>query len=265
MFVPTIKKFEHVKGATLVNFKQFAADFVKEMRIQALIQGNVNAEQASSIMANVVSTLNCAAIKDKTSLLLTTNEIPVGVAYIRCPTMNDSDVNTVTDNYYQLGPISILSNCLLDLLILVAEEPVFDILRSKEQLGYDVDCGLRDSFGILGYTISVNSQEHKFDAEFIDERIEAFRAELVDIISKIGVDDFEHFKETMIKLKLTEDNHLRDELVRNWAEVTTDEYIFDRHRREVDCLRTISREEFRDFYRNHFERTTRKLSVQVRA
>lgn len=264
VFVPTLTKFEHIKSVTLANFKRYATCFLKEMRVQALLQGNLNAEQASSIMSNVLSTLNCAAIQDITPLTLRTHEIPVGAAYIRCPTMNDTDVNTVVANYYQIGPISIRLNCLLDLLLLIAEEPVFDILRSKEQLGYDVDCGMRDNYGILGYTISVNSQEHKFESEFVDERIEAFRTELVNIIAKISEEDFAQFKDTMIKLKLTDDNHLKDELVRNWAEVTSDEYIFDRHRKEVECLRKITREEFTEFYRQHYEHGTRKLSIQVR-
>jgi len=41
------------------------------------------------------------------------------------------------------------------------EEPVFDILRTKEQLGYDVYPTLRDTFGILGFSVTVNCQAGK--------------------------------------------------------------------------------------------------------
>lgn len=233
------------------------------MRIQVLIQGNVEADHTHDIMDRLLKTLNCEAIPDRRCLDLKTHELPKGQHYLRCPTMNDTDVNTVTANYYQIGPITIRVNCLIDLLILIAEEPAFDQLRSKEQLGYDVDCSIRDNYGILGYTILINSQEHKFEAEYIDERIEAFRKEFLEIIANISASDFEQFKDTLIKLKLTDDSHLKDELIRNWAEVTTDEYLFDRHKKEVECLKTITRTEFIQFYVDHFENGTRKLSVQV--
>lgn len=264
VFVPTALKFELLKSATLPAFKRFASDFLREMRVQALLQGNLEAPQALRIMHSVMAHVQCKRIETPAALELRAHEMPVGATYLRCRTMNETDVNTMTANYYQIGPISIRRNCLLDLLLLVAEEPVFDILRSKEQLGYDVDSGLRDNYGILGYTISVNSQEHKFAAEYIDERIEAFRAELAQIIGRIEPKDFEQFKDTLIKLKLTDDNHLKDELVRNWAEVTADEYIFDRQRREVECLRSITQAELTEFYRQHYANETRKLSIQVR-
>lgn len=45
---------------------------------------------------------------------------------------------------------------------MVMAEPVFDTLRTKEQLGYDVYCTNRNTFGIMGVSITVNSQADKF-------------------------------------------------------------------------------------------------------
>lgn len=260
--MPTLDKFEHLKTANLTNFRLYARTFTSHMRIQALFQGNLTGQQASLIMTNLVDSLQCNPLADP-SLQLRTNRLPHGSNYLRCRSMNQSDANTVTVNYYQFGPITIRLNCLLDLMLLILEEPAFDQLRSKEQLGYDVGCGIRDNFGILGYTIAVVSQENKFTSEHIDDRIEVFRGEFVNIVNKLTEAEFEQFRETLIKLKMTDDNHLRDELTRNWAEVTTDEFIFDRHLKEVECIRTITKEEFIQFYVNHFKADTRKLSVQV--
>lgn len=261
-FVPTLDKFEHLKTVQLSNFRCFVQEFFTKMRIQALIQGNLDTNQATSIMTNLVETLKCSPIQDPTQLELRVKQVPLGANYLRCRSMNESDANTVTENYYQIGPISIRLNCLVDLLVLVAEEPAFDMLRSKEQLGYDVGCSLRDTNGILGYTISVVSQENKFTSEHVDERIEAFRTDLLNIVNNMSVADFEQFRATLIKLKLTDDNELSDVMTRNWAEVTTDEYLFDRHRKEVECLKTLTQKEFKEFYLEHFN-DTRKLSVQV--
>lgn len=177
--------------------------------------------------------------------------------------MNANDVNTVTCNFYQIGPITIKTNALIDLLMMIAEEPLFDSLRSKEQLGYDVFCQLHDNHGILAYSIMVNSQETKFSAEHIDERIEAFRSALLKIIREASDGDFEQYKESVVKIKLTDDNNLNDEVCRNWTEITTNEYAFDRVTKEVECLKNITKSELVAFYEKHLLEHTKKFSVQV--
>lgn len=42
------------------------------------------------------------------------------------------------------------------------EEPVFDVLRTREQLGYNVYATLRNTFGVLGFSITVDFQADKF-------------------------------------------------------------------------------------------------------
>lgn len=194
---------------------------------------------------------------------LRTHKLPIGIHYLRCASNNVNDINTLTCNYYQIGPITIKTNSLIDLLMMIAEEPLFDALRSKEQLGYDVSCCIHDNNGILGYSITVNSQETKRSAEYVDERIETFRSTLLNIIRETGDGEFEQFKESLIKLKLTEDNNLNDEMCRNWTEITTNEYAFDRAAKEVECLKRITKSEFLDFYEKHLLECTKKFSVQV--
>lgn len=146
--------------------------------------------------------------------------------------------------------------------MMVAEEPLFNSLRSKEQLGYDVSCGLRDNYGILGYSIMVNSQENKFSSEYVEERIEAFRSELLRVIRELKEHEFDQYKESLAKIKLNDDNNLKDEVSRHWAEIITNEYAFDRAARDVECLNTITKSEFLHFFERHFN-NTKKLSIQV--
>lgn len=189
--------------------------------------------------------------------------MPVGANYLRCKSFHPTDVNTVITNFYQIGPISYRTQVLIDLLVMIAHEPLFDILRNKEQLAYDVSFCLRDNFGILGYSITVNSQEPKFPVDHVDERIENFRHELMSIIEKMSDDDFEAIKASLAKNKMNEDNKLSEEVQRNWAEITTDEYEFDRPHKEVENLSTITKMQLLEFYCLHHGNNERKLSVQV--
>lgn len=265
-FVPPIEKFERLKTVTLAEFRQFVTGMLDELRIQTLMQGNLSADHATDIVQRFVESLQCRPLADRSCLDMRTARLPDGcVKYARVRSMNETDANTVTVNYYQLGPITIRLNCMLDLMLLVAEEPCFDVLRSKEQLGYDVGCTMRDNFGVLGYSVTIVSQETRHTAAHCDRRIEAFRSGwLAEHVVGMKEDVFEQFRETLVRLKLTDDNDLRDEMQRNWAEVTTEEYMYDRQRREVECLRSIKRAEFVEFcVRECDPKRSRKLSVQV--
>lgn len=194
-----------------------------------------------------------------------TVQIPTAQNFVLVNSFNDDDLNTFVTNFYQIGPSSIKLASYLDLLIMLIEEPLFDSLRTKEQLGYDVSGALRDNSGILGYSISVNSQEDKFNASHVEQRIEEFRKGFLQILRDMPEDEFAQAKESLIKIKNVIDNELKDEVLRNWGEVTSEEYVFDRRKREVDCLKTISKKDMVLFYDNLItnEEVQRKLSVQV--
>lgn len=189
--------------------------------------------------------------------------VPIGANYLRVKSFNPDDANTCITNFYQIGPISFRTHIMIDLLSMIAQEPLFDILRSKEQLAYDVSFDLRDNYGTLAYSITVNSQETKYAVDYVDERIENFRRELISIIEKMPADDFDEFKTSLAKVKMNEDNKLSEEVSRNWSEITTDDYEFSRREREVECLTNVTKEILLQFYQTHLGEHERKLSVQV--
>ena len=103
------------------------------------------------------------------------NEIPNAESFLRIKGVNPKDTNTMVTNYYQSAHVSSLKNhMLMEVALMLMEEPVFDILRTKEQLGYTVFSMLRNTYGILGVSITVNSQATKFSPDHVNERIEAF-------------------------------------------------------------------------------------------
>lgn len=257
------EKNQILKTLSFDAFKSFCTRYLQQIKIKAVLQGNLNATQAEKITNDVLDVLDCGKIDNLTDIDIRTMKIPNGSTYLRCKAYNPNDVNTVVINFYQIGSITIRLNALIDLLVTIAEEPVFDILRTKEQLAYDVSVGIRDNQGVLGYTITVNSQESKFTADYVDERIENFRKELLQIITEKSNEDFEQYKQSLILIKLTEDTDLKDEIARNWAEVTSDEYIFDRVQQEVNALRSITQEELIEFYSNSLGDNEQKFSTQI--
>lgn len=188
------------------------------------------------------------------------NKLPIGANYLRCKAFDPEDVNTLTVNLYQMDQYTYHTGALIHLLVYIARDPIYDILRTKEQLAYVVDIERFQAHGCLAYGISMNSQESKFTADYVEERIELSRRFLITIIEKMP-DDI--FKDIVMKFKLVDDNKLSEEVARNWSEIENDEYKFDRLHRELSELSTITKNELLEFYRANFDDNERKLSVQI--
>lgn len=145
------------------------------------------------------------------------------------------------------------------------EEPLFNQLRTQEQLGYNVFCLLRDTFGVHGYSITVCTQANKFTTEHIDERIENFVQDFIKILKEMPDDEFNFVKESLIKLKKCTDIHLKEEVVRNWSEIINEEYVFDRYDKEISTIECTPIGELCQWINDHTinGKNFRKLTVQA--
>eukprot|EP00854_Cymbomonas_tetramitiformis_P031930 gene31930-40309_t len=83
---------------------------------------------------------------------------------------NPKEQNSAVESYFQLMPHSVKERATVELLEQVMEEACYDTLRTKEQLGYTVSCGLRLTGGVLGFCINVVSAS--YGPEHIISRIE---------------------------------------------------------------------------------------------
>nr|XP_016924023.1 nardilysin [Drosophila suzukii] len=258
-----IDKYKCLNDITLEDLREFARQFPKELYIQSLIQGNYTEESAHNVLNTVLSRLNCQAIKEQRYVEDRTIQLPLGTNVIRCHALNEQDTNTVITNFYQIGPNTVRVESILDLMMMFVDEPLFDQLRTKEQLGYHVGATVRINYGIAGYSIMVNSQETKTTANYVEGRIEVFRAKMLQILRNLPQDDYDHTRDSLIKLKMVADMALSTEMGRNWDEIINEDYLFDRRRRQIDVLRTLQKSEIIDFLLDIDTNNLRKLSVQV--
>ena len=89
-------------------------------------------------------------------------QLPVGQFCCRIRNQNPTDVNSCIQDYYQYGPATISEACLVDCIVNHLSEGLFDILRTKEQLGYRVECSMNLTRGIVGFLVRVDTQSQNF-------------------------------------------------------------------------------------------------------
>lgn len=263
----TVDKHAATSKITLTAMKSFARYFVEHLYIQSLVQGNISEQQAVDACNKIMHTLKCAPLPPNTLPQLRVSQIPLGEHCCRVKSFNSEDPNSSITNYYQSGPIDIKSLCIVDLLMMLMGEPVFDVLRTKEQLGYEVYSILRDTLGILGFSVTVTCRAGKHSAEHVDARIEAFLKNFSNMLENMEKKELEEVRSSLIRLKQLSDVHLKEEVSRNWGEITSGYYLFDRLERQVICLEDIAMPEIKKWYNDHVlcgnKSNLRKLSVQV--
>lgn len=249
-----------------INFedlKEFAGEFLNELRVQILVQGNFTKSNALDIKESLLKNLNCKLLCKPFESRA--HRLPVGTNVLYIKSMLPNDKNSTTTNYYQFKESSIRLQCLIEFVLKIMEEPLFDILRTQEQLGYAVGGTYRFNNGILGLSITIQSQENKHTTVAVEQRIEKFLHENVaEILTKLSDDEFETIQTALIKLKHMVDVELECEINKFWPEITSNEYIFNRLELEADMLAKITKHEVIAFYNETFDpKNVKKLSVQV--
>ena len=129
------------------------------MFIQVLAQGNISQEDARLYFDTAATMLKA----DKHTVINIPENCAMkvpdeGTKILRVDTFDPKDTNSIVINEYQYGPGSLRDKTYLDVCRQLMSEPVFNILRTKEQLGYHVYGTYTLTNGILGMMIYVNSQ-----------------------------------------------------------------------------------------------------------
>lgn len=243
----------------------FASEFLNELKIQILVQGNIERETALKVTNCVTNNLKCRKIDGNVRIESRTMKIPEGENVLRVKSVLPNDKNSTTTTYIQIGASSIRLQCLIEFIEKIMEEPLFDILRTQEQLGYSVACSHRFNHGILGISVTVQSQEDKNPTTAVEKRIEKFLHEnFLSILDKMTDEEFETVQISLIKLKNMVEVELESEVSRNWSEITSREYIFKRLQLEAQMIAQLTKEDVVNFYKNQvISNNARKLLIQV--
>lgn len=209
--------------------------------------------------------MNCVDIEKEEVIQSRARKLPVGSNVLSVKSILRNDKNSTTTNYIQIGSSSIRLQCLIEFIEKIMEEPLFDILRTKEQLGYSVGCSHRFNAGILGVSVTVQSQEDKNPTTIVNERIEKFlNTNMVEILEKMNDEEFEIVQNALIKLKCMVEVELESEVNRHWAEIVSNEFIFDRLDLEAQMISKLTKAEITEFYQTEIlAQDAKKLSVQI--
>uniref|UniRef100_A0A452RS22 Nardilysin convertase n=1 Tax=Ursus americanus TaxID=9643 RepID=A0A452RS22_URSAM len=239
-------------GLSLESLLSFVKEFKSQLFVEGLVQGNVTSTESMDFLKYVVDKLNFMPLEQEMPVQFQVVELPSGHHLCKVRALNKGDANSEVTVYYQYVELQ-----------MHMEEPCFDFLRTKQTLGYHVYPTCRNTSGILGFSVTVGTQATKYNSEVVDKKIEEFLSSFEEKIENLTEEAFNTQVTALIKLKECEDTHLGEEVDRNWNEVVTQQYLFDRLAHEIEALKSFSKSDLVNWFKAHRGPGSKMLSVHV--
>ncbi|XP_067935515.1 nardilysin-like isoform X2 [Watersipora subatra] len=262
-----VHKHSFLDKFTCADFLAFVSEFKAMYFMEGYIYGNYTLKEALDIEKYVRCRLSSDVLPLSMLPVERVSQLPARDGVVRVKSFHEGDSNSCVVNYYQVGPSNVRGAVTNQLLNMMMEEPCFDALRTREQLGYSVFSSCKTTYGILAIAILVETQASKFSVKKVDEKIEAFLVEFREKLEGCSQEDFDGQRKSLISIKQCDDSHMGEEADRLWAEIVDKTYLFDRLDKEVDELEKLKLDDVRRWFLDALDkndsRPRKKLSVQV--
>lgn len=243
----------------------FFPQLLRQMHIEVLAHGNLYKEDALKITDLIESVLKPRALPQSQWQVRRNLILPEGSDFTYSRTLGDpANVNHCIEYYVYVGSVSDqLLRAKLLLLAQMTDEPGFDQLRTKEQLGYIVFTGARLAATTMGYRVIIQSERAP---EYLEKRINAFLARFSKSMKDMSLDDFESHKRSLINKRLEKIKNLDQESARFWGHISNEYFDFMQVENDVAHLRSLTKEDLIGFFDHYIHPTSparAKLSIHM--
>ncbi|GBB86466.1 hypothetical protein RclHR1_01290010 [Rhizophagus clarus] len=261
------EKLEALEGVKYEDIEIFYPKLLDQLYIETLIHGNILKENAIKISQQIEEIVQPKALIPSQLSSSRSIIIPKGKKFTYQRDVYDSNnVNSAVEYYIQIcdftnrdlrAKSSIVSH--------ISHEPCFDQLRTKEQLGYLVFCGLRLGAGSTGLRIRVQSEK---DTVHLENRIENFLHKFQTTIEDMSEEEYQTRIQSLISKKLEKPKNLSQETNRHWGQIELGFYDFEQNEKDVEVIRKVSKHDLLEFYKTFINPDSpryKKLSVHLRS
>ncbi|EJC99121.1 uncharacterized protein FOMMEDRAFT_160684 [Fomitiporia mediterranea MF3/22] len=258
---------EALKSITIEELSKHAKALLSHLRFKVLVTGNLRREDALNIASLAKKTLLSKPLPEAELPKMRTRLLPKGCNYIwEMPLTNDKETSSSVSYYCHVGNLSdphTRVTCFL--LAHILDEPVFDILRTKEHLGYAVGSLAVLGTESIGWCLVIQSE---MDLSYLESRIEAFLRYMRKIIRDISNETLEGHKTALEKGWMEKIKTVPQETKMFWTFIQSGYYDFQQNEKDTKLLQNISPAEVRKMFKENFDpssETRSKLSIHVRS
>lgn len=251
------------KECTLERCEAFLQEFLKKMYVETLIHGNMTVDEARKMGDTIRRVLKSGPLTFDETKSFREYKLRDGEIY-QLDRYNEIHPTNSVMAYYQIGaltPENIRTTAINDLFCQIFEEPFFNEMRTKEQLGYIVSGGHRKMLDTYGMRVIVQSDKNP---SFVSSRIDVFLNEFMKKhLKEMSFEEFERFKKALIALKLEKPKKLYDKTRILWREISSRAYLFNREQLEAEQVAQLSKDDVLSYYTRFIVREAPELRQLV--
>ena len=257
-----------MKSTTLTQLQDYVKNLWARGKGECLIQGNYNKQEALEIVDTIDKTLAFSTIsEDKYPKRLKALPLPLTTpaqkpVRLGISEPNPSNNNAASQVMLQCLDTSEKSHVLIEIISAICEEPLFNELRTNQQLGYIVSSGVKaiDQSRTLSFIVQSNTAT----ADDLTTSILKFLDDVSDkLIAPLTTVDIELFVKGLTDARLEPDKRLAVEVTRNWGEIASGRFQYDRLQVEVGALLSITKQDIIDFWQKIYVKERRMLISEV--
>ncbi|KAJ7074118.1 Metalloenzyme, LuxS/M16 peptidase-like protein [Mycena amicta] len=181
---------------------------------------------------------------------------------------NPNQANSALTYYVHLGStvdqhLRVTSSLLVQLL----QEPAFNVLRTKEQLGYIVSCSGWILTGSVEKGIRFIVQSEKMPG-YLEDRVEAFLETMKTTIEEMSPETFAEHKESVRKRWTEAEKNITEEVTRLASHVISGHYDFLRNEKDAAYIANVTKEDVLKLFLSDVHpasKTRTKLSIHMKS
>ena len=258
---------EDLKGITADDLRAFRPSILQKLHIEVLAHGNLYREDALKLGDLIERTIRPQTLPTSQWPIRRSIVLPRGCNYLYKRELKDpSNVNHCIEYILQTGHFQDRDQyARLLLFAQMTDEPAFDQLRSKEQLGYVVFSGAVNHLTSSVFHILIQSER---TPEYLETRIESFLRLFKQGLLEMSEDQFESHKQSVINRGLEKLKNLNQECSRFVAHISNEYYLFDQVDDDVAHVKPLTKKDIIEFFDKHIDPSSpdrSKLSIHMLA
>lgn len=234
-------------------FEQFCTEILSEIRLQALLHGNWQRQDAERF-------INMISLRTKTSAK--NAEFAKPNHYLTQQTqhrvlLEHADHALVV--YFQAATDEISEKVSLMCLNHVVSQDYFQYMRTEKQLGYLVGTGYAPLNSRAGMAMYVQSPN--YTADELLKFHNTFSNSYADNILQLSDLDWHQIKMGLLTQIQEEDKNLRVRSQRYWLSLNNNDLTFDMQNRLATCLNSLTKQQLADFCKQVFNVNSIKMTL----
>ena len=240
------QKLAALSTLTIEDLQVFSENFLKQLHITILMQGNITSSEARKITHFVEQQFLSASAAVVEVVPAAVIQLEENTLSARRLTIDNNDATLAL--YFQAPDKTTQSQAKAQLLGRIISSAFFADLRTQQQLGYNLGAAalpMKDVPGIL-YIL----QSPVISAPEIERRFISFIKSFQHDLEKLSTTDLDAYKSGLITHLLEKDKSLHKRSYRNWLEIDRKNKDFDTRERIAEAVANIDKPRLMNTYQD---------------